>query len=790
MSNINGKSPIQNPATEKDTSNAQPATVYNSGSVTTFTAKSEFKSAQQLQKQQRLKYLLEQATVYSKFLSSKFIKSQQQQVSGNDNTATTEGTESCVQRSKTLVSQPALLTGGTLKPYQLEGLEWLVSLYENGLNGILADEMGLGKTLQCIAFLAFLREKGVHGPFLIAAPLSTLANWTAELGRFAPSIPYLLYHGAKAERAELRKKHFSTKGGGMEPTFPVIITSYEIIMNDKAYLEAFRWKFIIVDEGHRIKNLNCKLIKTLKGFDSANRLLLTGTPLQNNLAELWSLLNFLLPDIFDDLEVFQRWFDVSELIDEGHDGGNDVASLTQQDEQHRLSIVANLHNILRPFLLRRLKVDVEVDLPPKREYIISCEMSPLQRQYYHAALSRTLPSFIQAQIDAVEGRQQKKTKLAATKSKSNTISNGKSRFSNHSGRRKASNSKTFRSDIDNDDELEDDEFLAHLAQEADYSFDPEGEEGASAATSTTSNTPTEMKSLKLQNLFMQLRKVCNHPYLFFHPYDPKTDLLMIDDGLIQTSGKLVVLDQLLTGLIKRQHRTLIFSQMTGMLDLLEDFLALRGIQFCRIDGSTSQPQREEELSRFREAGMDVPVFLLSTRAAGLGINLVAADTVIFYDSDWNPQMDLQAQDRVHRIGQVKPVLIYRLVSAGSVEAKILERASTKRKLERVVIHKTKFKGIKQLARSANESSIQAEELRRILQEEEERASSILSASSSETRAGKLKGLSGALLEQLLNRSPSVFVSDAGQEAAFNGDESIVRVAKPIAGDLNDTLAGM
>ena len=197
-------------------------------------------------------------------------------------------------------------------------------------------------------------------------------------------------------------------------------------------------------------------------------------------------------------------------------------------------------------------------------------------------------------------------------------------------------------------------------------------------------------NMKLQNLFMQLRKVCNHPYLFYYPYNHENDELRIDENLIKNSGKMMLLDQLVPELIRRGHRLLIFSQMTSMLDIIEDYLNMRSVEFCRIDGSTSQPEREVQMKKFKES-TQIPVFLLSTRAGGLGINLTSADTVIFFDSDWNPQMDLQAQDRVHRIGQTKPVLIYRLVTADSVESKILERASSKRKLEKLVIHKGKRK---------------------------------------------------------------------------------------------------
>ena len=731
--------------------------------ITSFETKSEFKTAQQLQKQNRLKYLLDQASVYSNFLASKFINNQGTTTEENEN-AEVDGIPAISHPSKTHVTQPALVTGGTLKSYQLEGLEWLVSLYENGLNGILADEMGLGKTLQCISFMAFLREKGVYGPFLIAAPLSTLANWDSEIRRFAPNLPCIVYHGNKAERAALRQKYFgSGKGKISKPEcFPIIITSYEIIMNDKTYLDNFRWKFIIVDEGHRIKNLNCKLIKILKEFDSANRLLLTGTPLQNNLAELWSLLNFLLPDIFNDLEVFQRWFDDSEIVEENGD---------QISNENRVSIVSNLHSILRPFLLRRLKVDVEKDLPPKKEYIIHCNMTPLQKQYYNAALSKNLASFVESQ---------------AKKNNSNiTASN-----CNRSGflhapvnLKKRTKKSRFNSSIieADDDSVSDDELLEAIEKEADYTFE-HNDDDSSFLTKASGNgsVSDSLKSMKLQNLFMQLRKVCNHPYLFFYPFHVQSNELKIDENLIKNSGKLVILDQLLSALLSRKHKILIFSQMTGVLDILEDYLNFRHVLFCRIDGSTPQVERESEIAEFR-SNSKVSVFLLSTRAAGLGINLVVADTVIFFDSDWNPQMDLQAQDRAHRIGQTKPVIVYRLASANSVESKILERASSKRKLEKVVIHKSKFKGIKQLAKN-NENSIQSDELKRILTEE---STSNVGNSSFDDLDVIVTKLSAKEIALLMDRSEKAF-----SENTAESETDLVRVVKPVIGDLNDTLAGM
>ncbi|KAJ1951727.1 putative ATPase, partial [Dispira parvispora] len=279
--------------------------------------------------------------------------------------------------------QPSLVTGGVLRDYQMAGLEWMVSLYENGLNGILADEMGLGKTLQTISFLAFLRERQVWGPFLVVCPLSTLANWVNEFRRFTPSIPVVMYHGLPEERTRMRRKQMNKLG----PTFPIVITTYEIAMNDRRYLCNYRWKYIVVDEGHRIKNLNCKLIRELKRYHSANRLLLTGTPLQNNLAELWSLLNFLLPEIFDDPDSFQSWFDFTDLNEE--DGQSRIF-----DEETQHSIVSKLHHILKPFLLRRLKTDVEKDLPKKREYVVYAPLTHHQKGYYDAILNGSIRQYL------------------------------------------------------------------------------------------------------------------------------------------------------------------------------------------------------------------------------------------------------------------------------------------------------------------------------------------------------------------------------------------------------------
>jgi len=638
--------------------------------------KIQFDQDQKLQQYNRLKFLLEKTGLYSQFLSQRIAPSEQAPANANTNnnnnnngtapaSASANGTtptkgkatgrkgankkkrkyeekqqqveaqqqqiqqiqqelqqtqsdsnkkqkqEQLAQRIITNFPQPKLITGGDLRPYQLAGVEWLVSLYENGLNGILADEMGLGKTVQCISLLAHLIAHGVSGPFLIIGPLSTLANWVREIQMWTSNkVPVIMYHGDKKEREQLRLKHLRRTN----KDFPVVVCSYEMVIRDRKYLTKFHWKYLIVDEGHRVKNFNCKLLKDLRTFTSANRLLLTGTPLQNNLRELWSMLNFLLPDIFDDVESFERWFDFSSI---GEKAGH--SQIIEQEEQNQ--IVTKLHDILRPFLLRRLKTDVELELPKKQEKLVFTGLSKLQTMYYKATLEKNLD------------------KVLSEESQRQLKNSGSS----------------------------------------------------------------------LQNMLMQLRKVCNHPFLFEWPTNKKGEDI-IDESMILSSGKMMVLDRILSKMYQGGHKVLIFSQMTRMLDILQDYMVMRGYQYSRIDGSSPQQEREANIQSFNNR-KDVFCFLLSTRAGGLGINLTAADTVIFYDNDWNPQMDLQAQDRCHRIGQTKPVKVYRFATANSIESRILERQSSKMKLEQLVIQKGNFLGVK------SKSKISVDELQELLETE-------------------------------------------------------------------------
>ncbi|KAF3708520.1 Lymphoid-specific helicase [Channa argus] len=593
--------------------------------------------------------------------------------------------------------QPELFTGGVMRWYQIEGIEWLRMLWENGINGILADEMGLGKTIQCIAHIAMMIEKKVMGPFLVVAPLSTLPNWISEFKRFTPDMSVLLYHGPQAERAKLLKQ--IRRPQGPLSMCPVVVTSFEISMIDRKFLQRFQWKYLIVDEGHRIKNLNCRLVRELKTLPTDNKLLLTGTPLQNNLAELWSLLNFLLPEVFDDLKSFESWFDIDTL-------GEAESVVATEREQNILSM---LHQILTPFLLRRLKSDVTLEVPPKKEIIVYAPLTAKQETFYTAVVNKTIAKMLgQEKVDAPV-------------------------LLTPSGRPKRRSRKVvdYR-ETDKETPYDLEKYLESVRKEQEQSSPP--------VLDVQSPLDAQI-NLKLQNILMLLKRCCNHPYLVEYPLDPATQEFKIDEQLVQSSGKFLILDRLLPALKKRGHKVLIFSQMTSILDVLMDYCYLRGFQYSRLDGSMSYADRDENMTKFSK-DPEVFLFLLSTRAGGLGINLTAADTVIIFDSDWNPQADLQAQDRCHRIGQTKPVVVYRLVTANTIDQKILERASAKRKLEQMVIHKNKFKGGK-AELNQSKSCIDLDELMDLLKAR---------GTEKEVKASRGKVISDKDLEILLDRS--------------------------------------
>ncbi|KAF4790024.1 ATP-dependent helicase brm [Turdus rufiventris] len=513
--------------------------------------------------------------------------------------------------------QSALMVNGVLKQYQIKGLEWLVSLYNNNLNGILADEMGLGKTIQTIALITYLMEhKRINGPFLIIVPLSTLSNWAYEFDKWAPSVVKVSYKGSPAARRAFVPQLRSGK-------FNVLLTTYEYIIKDKHILAKIRWKYMIVDEGHRMKNHHCKLTQVLNThYVAPRRLLLTGTPLQNKLPELWALLNFLLPTIFKSCSTFEQWFNApfamtGEKVQERGNaaagggllaGGVGLGSMVDLNEEETILIIRRLHKVLRPFLLRRLKKEVEAQLPEKVEYVIKCDMSALQRVLYRHMQAKG--------VLLTDGSEKDKKGKGGTKTLMNTI--------------------------------------------------------------------------------MQLRKICNHPYMFQHIEESFSEHLGFTGGIVQgldlyrASGKFELLDRILPKLRATNHKVLLFCQMTSLMTIMEDYFAYRGFKYLRLDGTTKAEDRGMLLKTFNEPGSEYFIFLLSTRAGGLGLNLQSADTVIIFDSDWNPHQDLQAQDRAHRIGQQNEVRVLRLCTVNSVEEKILAAAKYKLNVDQKVIQAGMF----------------------------------------------------------------------------------------------------
>ncbi|KAJ2081162.1 putative ATPase [Coemansia sp. RSA 988] len=683
------------------------------------------------QRMQRLDFLLEKSAAYVSFIaqrleskraekqSAKPARKKQKRQTEEDATpeseslAVTEVPEDVREIDGERVSrrQPREVTGGVMRDYQLEGMEWMASLYENGLNGILADEMGLGKTLQTIAFLCFLRERQVWGPFLVLCPLSTLANWASEFYRFAPQTPVLVYHGLPEERARLRQRHLRAASLGRD--FPVVLTTYEISMRDRPALQRLAWKYVIVDEGHRLKNMNCKLMRDLKALQSANRLLLTGTPLQNSLSELWSLLNFLLPDIFDDLDCFQAWFDLDDITQNTSQQAKPLVSAPSHER-----IVSKLHRILQPFLLRRLKSDVEKLLPPKREYLISCPIAPLQFEYYSAIRGPDLRAFLEDRFAGTSDTCALQKPAKKNVDQNQTLVEEAERFLGRHPTRADTNSRKSHNKNYTDPTSDEEFSLADDAITCDTVVDDKDVDVSGPARLQAA---VQVRQLNLQFRLMQQRKVCQHPYLFDFPVttpDDPTSPLLIDEMLVRSSGKLLLLDRLLPALFANSHRVLIFSQFARVLDILECYAELRNWQFCRIDGSVSQTERQDAIVRFNTTP-DIPLFFLTTRSGGLGINLTAADTVVLFDSDWNPQLDLQAQDRVHRIGQKRPVLIYRLAIAGSCELAMIERAKGKRRLEKLVIHERRFKGASALnSKGAHSADLSLSDIKQLLLEDD------------------------------------------------------------------------
>ncbi|KAJ3052145.1 hypothetical protein HK097_006842, partial [Rhizophlyctis rosea] len=509
------------------------------------------------------------------------------------------------------LDQPKSVTG-EMKDYQLKGLSFLVWLFENGANGILGDEMGLGKTLQTLSLLAYLKETGVSGPFLIICPLSVLSAWMTEIKRWTPTLTAFAFHGIVHERTRLKTIL-------NEELYDIIVTSYEQYEAEETWFKhQFNWRYVVLDEGHRIKNDNSQLAQSLQTLNSQYRLMLTGTPLQNNLRELWALFHWLYPEVFtehtakrfsDSFDLTKGWYDEKMLDDS--------------------------RKCLERIMLRRLKSVVSLDIPEKEEMTIYVPLSPMQRFWY----SRLLLKMDAKSLDEIFPSASKLDELKALK----------------------------------------DEEEKALKREDSMQIDMVETNGNGSLDPMRSHVEYAMKEgksdwAKLMNLLLQLRKCSNHPYML-----PKSEPepFLPGDHLHLASGKMIVLDKLLTKCREGKHRVLLFSEFTSMLDILEDFMIYKGIGFCRLDGSTARPRRNLDICLFQKDDSPYEVFLISTKAGGLGINLTKADTVIFYDTNWNPQVDLQALARAHRIGQKKVVKVYRLISEGTVEEQMLTRIQKK-----------------------------------------------------------------------------------------------------------------
>uniref|UniRef100_A0A8D3A445 Chromatin-remodeling ATPase INO80 n=1 Tax=Scophthalmus maximus TaxID=52904 RepID=A0A8D3A445_SCOMX len=745
------------------------------------------------------------------------------------------------------IPQPTIFNG-KLKGYQLKGMNWLANLYEQGINGILADEMGLGKTVQSIALLAHLAERdNIWGPFLIISPASTLNNWHQEFTRFVPKFKVLPYWGNPHDRKVIRKFWSQKTLYTQNAPFHVVITSYQLVVQDVKYFQRVKWQYMVLDEAQALKSSTSVRWKILLQFQCRNRLLLTGTPIQNTMAELWALLHFIMPTLFDSHDEFNEWF------------SKDIESHAENKSAIDENQLSRLHMILKPFMLRRIKKDVENELSDKIEILTYCQLTSRQRLLYQALRNKiSIEDLLQSSMGTAQQSHSTTSSLMNLVMQFRKVCNHPDLFERQETRSPFHMSIKpyimskflYRHGLIHSTNQARNKLLQvllspfspnHIQQSL---FHRKGDDKGSCFSFLRfiDVSPAEMSNLMLQGtlarwlaLFLSLKAAyrlhyqrlfgleeerqeedlilwLNRPTAFpnthtspvlqdlvftalrpgivghadvkihcrsstastlrpcrptlppkfllaatprvtavpmerycddrsaayewlvtrsgggtifkqcflygspelasawctranaFHPQCPGGVMapwlyprhgwsyIQIPDkeSLITESGKLHTLDILLSRLKAQGHRVLIYSQMTRMIDLLEEYMVYRKHTYMRLDGSSKISERRDMVADF-QSRTDIFVFLLSTRAGGLGINLTAADTVIFYDSDWNPTVDQQAMDRAHRLGQTKQVTVYRLICQGSIEERILQRAKEKSEIQRVVISGGNFK---------------------------------------------------------------------------------------------------
>ncbi|KAL0222241.1 hypothetical protein RCL1_002095 [Eukaryota sp. TZLM3-RCL] len=550
---------------------------------------------------------------------------------------------------------------GDLHRHQLIALNWLFLLHSNKVNGILADEMGLGKTISCIAFLALLEHlKKSSAPHLVIVPSSTIANWETEFSRFCPSLKVFVYYGSMDDRRYLQSKIKKLKRRNALPS--VFITTYSLVVQkfDQKFFSRFSFDYLVLDEAQGIKNASSIRHQRITAIKCYHRLLLTGTPIQNNLRELWSLLSFLMPSVFNGFNIEDLPLDEvdpkhggdsgdeqegkeeekeGEKVEEKEESEVEDSAIIQKKERRR----AQLRRILAPFILRRLKKSVLPFLPEKTEELIYCQRTEVQDKVYTMIVNRT------------------RTELMNNVTNQKTMSNIVMQL------RKASNHPHFFNVFYNQNLLSKiSKILDNLSLEDLKAVDrslffpfakkskPDYEEILFALSTLTD---------------LELHYLCSR-------VDELEDFEMSNDELLWSSSKILKLREIVPTLVLQGHRILIFSQFVMVLDVLERLFSEIEMDYCRLDGSTPTLERQEIIDSFNQ-NESIKIFLLSTKAGGVGINLTAADTVIFFDCDWNPQNDSQAEDRVHRIGQTKQVKVFKLILKDSIDEFIYETARKK-----------------------------------------------------------------------------------------------------------------